>query len=250
MVHAEDGPQGSRTADEAVLEELARIARTLAEARSLDEVLQRIVDLGAHHLEHCDGVSLMLIQRGGRLSTPAYSSDVARATDRVQYETDEGPCLTSMSSHRTVVIDDLQEEGRWPRFAARVLELGVRSMCSFRLFMEQDTLGALNFYASRPHAFGRRDVLLGEVFASHAAVALRAAITENGLEAALRSRDVIGQAKGVIMQRDVVTADEAFARLRELSERQNRPLRDIADDVVRTGEIPAPAPTRRQRRGA
>ncbi len=225
---------------EATLEAVARIARSLAEAESLDEVLQRTVDLGSHHLERCDGVSLMLIQRHGRLSTPAFSSDVARRTDLVQYESGEGPCLTSMHDHRTVVIADLRDDARWPRFAERALALGVRSMCSFRLFLEQDTMGALNFYASVPDAFGRREVLLGEVFASHAAVALGAAITETGLEAALVSRDVIGQAKGVIMSERRVPAQEAFDHLRAVSVQRNRPLRDIAEELVRTGEVPDP----------
>lgn len=234
------------TSADAVLERVAAIARELAEAHGLDEVLQRIVDLGAQHLERCDGVSVMVIQRGGRVSTPAFSSPTARDTDRAQYQTAEGPCLSSMDEHRTIVVDDLHDDGRWPAFADEAVALGVRSMCSIRLFLERDTMGALNFYASSPHAFDQRDVLLGEVFASHAAVALRSAITETGLEAALRNRDVIGQAKGVIMNRETVTADEAFARLRTLSQRQNRPVRDIAEDVVRTGEVPVPEPSRRE----
>lgn len=236
------------TSADAVLERVAEIARALAEAQSLDEVLQRIVDLGAQHVERCDGVSVMFVQRRGRISTPAFSSETARVSDLAQYEAGEGPCLSSMEEHRTIVIDDLETDGRWPTFAGKMADLGVRSMCSIRLFLEGDTLGALNFYASQPDAFERRDVLHGEVFASHAAVALRAAITEMGLETALRSRDVIGQAKGVIMSQQAATADEAFARLRALSQRQNRPLRDVADDVVRTGEVPVPEPSRQERR--
>jgi GAF domain-containing protein len=250
VVSAAGGPVvgGDPDDGDAVLERVATIARALADAGGLDAVLQRIVDLGVRHLERCDGASLMFVQRGGAIATPSFSSAIAQATDRVQYETGEGPCLTSMDTHRTVVIDDLATETRWPRFAARALELGVRSMCSFRLFLEEDTMGALNFYANAARAFGRRDVLLGEVFASHAAVALRSAITETGLETALRSRDVIGQAKGVIMSREHVTASDAFDRLRASSGRQNRPVRELAEEVVRTGEVPALEPTRRERR--
>jgi GAF domain-containing protein len=238
------------TGDEQIaLERVAEIARTLAGAADLDDVLQRVADLGAHHLGRADGVSVMLIRRGGGISTPAYSTAIARDSDRAQYETGEGPCLTSMDTHRTIVIDDLEEEDRWPRFRERALALGIRSMASFRLFLAADTMGALNFYASTAHAFDHHDLLLGEVFASHAAVALRAAITEAGLASALESRDLIGQAKGVIMSREGVTAQQAFDRLRALSERQNRPLRDIAAEIVRTGEIPVLEPTRRQRRG-
>lgn len=233
--------------EDAVLERVAGIARELAAAHGLDEVLHRIVDLGAQHLERCDGVSVMLVQRRGRISTPASTTETARASDHAQYEAGEGPCLSSMDEHRSILVDDLHVDDRWPRFAERAAGLGIRSMCGIRLFLDGDTMGALNFYAAEPHAFERRDVLLGEVFASHAAVALRAMITESGLETALRNRDVIGQAKGVIMNRDTVTAEEAFARLRVLSQHQNRPLREVAEDVVRTGEIAAPAPTRRGR---
>ncbi|WP_052667722.1 GAF and ANTAR domain-containing protein [Nitriliruptor alkaliphilus] len=237
------------TGDEVSLERVAEIARSLAGAAGLDEVLQRVADLGAQHLERCDGVSVMLVQRGGRLATPAYSTTVARDSDRAQYDTGEGPCLTSMDTQRTIVIDDLEQEDRWPRFREQALALGIRSMASFRLFLEGDTMGALNFHASTAHAFGHHDLLLGEVFASHAAVALRAAITEAGLEAALESRDRIGQAKGVIMNREGASPQQAFDRLRALSERQNRPLRDVADQIARTGEIPVLEPTRKQRRG-
>jgi hypothetical protein len=241
-----EGPQAANPAS-AMLERVATIARALAEARTLDDVLQRIVDLGVRHLDRCDGVSLMLVQRRGRVSTPVYSSDIARDTDTAQYETGQGPCLTAMDTRRTVVIDDMADEARWPGFSERALALGVRSMCSFRLFLEADTMGALNFYASTADAFLPHDVLLGEVFASHAAVALRSAITAAGLESALASRDRIGQAKGVIMSRERITGEAAFDRLRALSERQNRPLSEVADDVVRTGEAPRPEPTRRER---
>ena len=228
------------------LERVAEIARGLAEAPDLDALLQRAVDLGEQHLERCDGVSLMLVKRRDRVSTPAYSTTTARDVDQAQYDAGEGPYLTAMAEHRTIVIDDLQEERRWPAFAARALELGVRSLCSVRLFLEGDTMGALNFHASEPRAFGRHDLLLAEVFASHTAVALRAAITETGLETALRSRDVIGQAKGVIMTREAATPEQAFDRLRALSQRQNRPLREIAEQVARTGRVPALEPSRRE----
>jgi AmiR/NasT family two-component response regulator len=81
-------------------------------------------------------------------------------------------------------------------------------------------------------------MLLAQVFASHAAVALKAAISEAGTQAALESRDVIGQAKGVLMAREGLTADDAFARLRSLSQQRNQPVRDLAEDIATTGEVP------------
>lgn len=240
MPMAED----ARTADDAHLETVGEIARRLAEAESLDELLHRIVVLALEHLETCNGVSLMLIGRGGRMSSPAFTSMEAFESDRAQYETGEGPSLESIREHRTVLIDDLATEDRWPAYRSRVLGLGVRSLLGVRLFVLGDTMGALNLYASQPHAFERRSVLLSEVFASHAAVALKAAISEAGKEAALQTRDIIGQAKGVLMAREGLTADDAFARLRDLSQRLNRPLRDIADETATAGEPPAAWPGR------
>ena len=224
--------------DETALSHFAQISRRLAAEDDLDGLLQRIVDLAAAEIDGCDGVSMMLIGRGGRMSTPAFSSITARDSDLAQFATDEGPCLEAIREHETVVIDDLQTEARWPDFRQRALELGVRSMLGVRLFVTGDTFGALDFYSQRPHTFDRRAQLYGQVFASHAAIALKAAITEAGLERALISRDLIGQAKGILMVRHGLTARGAFERLGQLSQERNRPLRECAAEVARTGEYP------------
>lgn len=221
------------------LERVAEIARRLAEAEDLDELLQRIVDLGQSYLQECDGVSLMMIRKGGEISSPAYSSRVAYESDLAQYETDEGPCLEAIRAHETIVIDDLLEDERWPDYGRRASELGVRSMISFRLFVLGDTMGALDFYSARPNAFDVHDRSIGQVFASHAAVAMKAAVAESSLEAALATRDLIGQAKGVLMAQEAITADAAFRRLQEISQRENRPLRSVAKEITETGEAPA-----------
>ena len=230
--------EGHDSADARHLEMVAEIARRLAEAKDLDELLQRTATLGEEYLEHCDGVSLMLIGGGGRISSPAFSSQVAYDSDQAQYETGQGPCLESIREHASMLIDDLETDERWPAYRERVLSLGVRSMLGVRLFVLGDTMGALNFYSARPHAFDQRSILLAQVFASHASVALKAAITEAGQEVALRSRDIIGQAKGVLMAREGLTATDAFARLRERSQQLNRPVRLLAEEVAATGELP------------
>jgi GAF domain-containing protein len=222
---------------ESQLEHVADVARRLAAEDHIDSLLQRIVDVGEEEIEGCDGVSLMLIGKGGRISTPAFSSPVARDSDLAQYESDEGPCLESLREHQTVMIDDLETEPRWPMYREKALQLGVRSMLSIRLFLYEDSMGVLNFYSSLPHAFDRSAQLYGEVFAAHAAIALKAAIVEGGLQQALLSRDVIGQAKGIVMSAEGLSSRDAFARLQSVSQEQNRQLRDVAADVVRTGEL-------------
>lgn len=136
-----------------------------------------------------------------------------------------------------VVIEDLRAEVRWPDYRKRALALGVRSMLGVRLFVAGDTIGALDFYSQQPNTFDRRAQLYGQVFTSQAAIALKAAITEAGLEQALRTRDVIGQAKGIVMERQGLTAWEAFDRLRQFSQQRNCPVREIAEELVRTGEL-------------
>lgn len=223
---------------DALLERLADVARQLAAAHDLDHTLQLVVDLARSTIAGCDGATLMLIRDGSRMITPASTGLRAYQADQAQYETGEGPCLTALREHETIVIDDLESEDRWPQWRLGVRELGFRSMLGLRLFVGEDTMGALDLYSESPRTFDRHAEMLGQVFASHAAVAMKAAVTEAGLERALDSRDVIGQAKGVLMERERLTGEEAFERLRRLSSRRNVKLRDLARDIVETGVVP------------
>lgn len=233
---ADSGPAEAGSA--LTLVGLSEIARQLAETHGIDELLQLAVELAVRHLDGCDGGSVMLVCRGGTITTPASTSPTATAIDRAQSEADEGPCLESLREHHTVVIEDLADEQRWPHYVEAALAAGARSTLSVRLFLLEDSMGALNLYSRSPSAFGEASVILGQVLASHAAVALKAAITEAGLTAALATRDLIGQAKGVIMAGERCTAERAFTRLRDVSQRCNRPLRDVAQDVVTLGTLP------------
>lgn len=224
---------------EALLEQLASTAIQLADADTLQTTLQRIVDLGEALLEHCDGASLMLIGKGGIIDTPAASSQVAYDSDMAQYDTGEGPCLGAIEHERTIVIDDLATDERWPDYRARALELGVRSMLSFQLYVTDDALGALDLYSRDPHAFDRRARLIGQVFAAQASAAMKAALVQAGHETAMRSRDVIGQAKGIVMIHNRVTPDLAFAFLKQLSQRRNQKLVALAEEITETGQVPA-----------
>ena len=232
-----DGQPGEDLGDLAGLERVARIARRLAEAASLDETLQRIVDLGEDYIEHCDGATLMFV-RAGKVSTPAASNLEAMRSDQAQYGAGEGPCLSAMREQETIVIDDLAAEDRWPDWRDRISELGWQSMVGLRLFVAGDTLGALNLYSRQPGGLDEESQQLAQVFASHAAVAMKAAINDQGLQEALASRDMIGQAKGVLMERERLTGEQAFQRLRSLSNDRNVKLRDLARDIAETGEVP------------
>jgi hypothetical protein len=151
---------------------------------------------------------------------------------------------------------DLSTDRQWPNFAPRAVErTGVRSMTSFRLFLTGNQRGALNFHATAPHALGEQVVSLGAVFASYASLTLLNELHRDkvmNLERALESNREIGVAIGILMARELLTQQQAFDKLRKASQQLHRKLRDIAEQVKQTGELPRlPAATedRRHRGG-
>ncbi|WP_232807111.1 GAF and ANTAR domain-containing protein [Geodermatophilus chilensis] len=156
----------------------------------------------------------------------------------MQERLQEGPCLDAVWEEETVRVEDMRTETRWPRFAAGAVELGALSSLSFQLFVEGDGLGALNLYAREPHAFGEESEDVGLVLAAHAAVALAGAQQEQNLRRAVGNRDLIGQAKGILMERYRLTADQAFQVLARVSQQTNRKLVDVAEELTQTGAVP------------
>ena len=222
-------------------ETFAEVARSLLAQRDVQQTLQKIVDLAVETMESCDHAGVTFL-KGKVVSNPAASDDVPRTVDAIQSETDEGPCLSAIREHEVFRTGDLSQETRWPNFSARAhRETGITSMLCFRLFVEGDTLGALNLYSKAADAFDDQDCATGSVFAAHAAVALSSALHDEQMDDALKSRDVIGQAKGLIMAREGVDADRAFDMLRRASQRLNVKLRDLATDMVNAQEKPSAA---------
>jgi len=218
----------------------AQAARALLAAKDVKATLQKIVDLAVETIDGCDhaGISFM---HAGSFSTPAASDGVPITVDLIQYETGEGPCLDAIREHDEMFRSgDLGSEPRWPMFSARARrETGVTSMMGFRLFVGAETLGSLNLYSKRPEAFDDAAGAAGSVFAAHAAVALATALHDEQMDEAVATRDVIGQAKGILMAKEGVSADAAFDMLRRASQRLNVKLRTVAEDVARTGATPA-----------
>jgi len=168
----------------------------------------------------------------------AWTSDLPKDVDSLQNGLHEGPCLDAIWENKVVSVDDVGADGRWPQFARRAPQLGVGSMLCFQLFVEGDNLGALNVYGREPGAFDDESQEIGLMFAGHAAVALASAEHEENLRGGMVNRDLIGQAKGILMERHRLTADQAFAVLIRTSSLTNRKLRDIADELTTTGHLP------------
>lgn len=228
--------------EEAGAETFADVARALLGQADVQQTLQKIVDLAVETIEGCDHAGITFL-KGGKGTTPAASDDVPTAVDAIQFDTGEGPCLSAIREHEVFESPDLRLEDRWPSFAPRANdETGVSSMLCFRLFVEGDTLGALNLYSKAVDAFDEHSRTVGLVFAAHAAIALSTAIHEEQMDEALQSRDLIGQAKGILMAREGVTADQAFDMLRRASQRLNVKLRVVAGDMVQSTEAPPRTP--------
>lgn len=208
------------------------VARSLAGHGDLSAVLGTIARLAVDHLDGCEFAGFSLVAER-RISSPVASNEVPRTVDAIQAEVDEGPCLDAIRDHAVFQTGDLAGETRWARFSARAFEeTGVQSILSLRLFVENDTLGALNLYSTKRDAFDDTDVALAAVFAAHAAVAMRAARREENLERKADTRDLIGRAKGILMARSNVDNDQAFALLRRASQRLNIKLVAVAEQVV------------------
>ena len=220
-------------------ERLASIARDLLNEPDVEHTVQRVVDLAAEHLGGVIYASVSLVRQRRRVETPASSDDRALHADQLQYEVGEGPCLDAIWEQETFQIDDMTTEERYPTYSRRVAEqTGIRSSLSFQLFTDEDSLGALNLYSPQSRAFDEAARAEGFVFAAQAAVALRSAQHEEQLRAGMASRNLIGQAQGIIMERFKVTPNQAFAILARISQETNSRLRDVARYLVDTREFP------------
>lgn len=183
-------------------------------------------------------------RQGRRITARAPTHELVAYCDQLQSDLGEGPCMQTIRSEDTMVVDDLTRDDRWPAFAAAAVDQGVRSMISFLLFVEQGTLGALNIYSTKPDQFDDDARMVGELFASQAAVVLSGKRREDQLARALATRDVIGQAKGLLMAREQITGHEAFQLLVSVSQETNLKLADVArwlvDEHERPGETVPP----------
>jgi GAF domain-containing protein len=212
---------------------LRDVARDLARPKTVEDTLQALVDAAVSAVEGAERAGVLMLE-GSKLRVPALTDEVVRRVDELQVELGEGPCLDAVRREGTVLLADTADEPRWQRFGPAAAELGVRSMLSFQLVADDRRLGSFSVFASQPGAFGEQSIAIGDLFATHAAIALYGASRRSQLETALASRDVIGQAKGILMHRDGLDADGAFQTLVEASQAANLKLVDVARWLVDT----------------
>ncbi|MBB3604411.1 transcriptional regulator with GAF, ATPase, and Fis domain [Mycolicibacterium sp. BK556] len=225
---------GSPPTDGDVAARIADIARGLYARRShRGGVIAGLVEHAVAELPGVDYANVTVLSAHNDIETPSATHEWAVRIDDIQRRHREGPCLSSAWHHQVVHVDDLQHETRWPKFRADALETTpVRSIMGFQLHLSGKPMGALNVFAERANAFGNQTRQLGSLLAAHSALVWDAAQREVQFQEALASRDIIGQAKGMIMERYTMNADRAFEMLRQLSHDTNVPLAAVAAKIV------------------
>ena len=247
------------------LEPLLALGDLVAAPMGLDrveDILHGLPQIAVGVVRGAEAASLTLIGADGAPTTPVFTSVLAQGMDAVQYEVKEGPCLEAATAEQwtAILVEDLQDGTRWPTLAVAGAAAGARSVLSVSLFAGpslstggvQQAVGSLNLYAGTAGAFGgsERDTALLLALYAALAVAATEAIGDAGLrvdqlKAAMATRTVIGQAQGILMERNRFTAGQAFDRLRSASMNLNRKLHDVAKDLTETGEEIASPPQRR-----
>ncbi|WP_409332199.1 GAF and ANTAR domain-containing protein [Trujillonella humicola] len=216
---------------------MADLARELQQEAGAPAVLDLLVASVPGTVAGAEEATISLVGGRRRVVSAAATSRVARHFDDLQQATRQGPCLDAMYEHETIRVDDLGTDERWPELGRRAAEEGLRSALCVQLFVRGNDLGAMNLLARRPGAFDDESERVGLLFASHAAVALAQVERIGNLELGMASRDLIGQAKGVLMERYKITPEQAFALLATVSQDTNHKLVDVAEELSRTGVL-------------
>ncbi|SDF64457.1 GAF domain-containing protein [Blastococcus aurantiacus] len=218
---------------------MSRVARQLQEEHGdVEATLQAITAAAVATVPNAEECSISYVIGRRKVEPRAATSELPRQLDALQQRLGQGPCMDAIWENEVVRVDDMRTEDRWREFAAEAADQGIRSMICFQLFVVGDQLGAMNLFSRIPGAFGDECQEIGQMFAGHAAVALAGAEHEEHLRVGMSNRDLIGQAKGILMERYRLTADQAFEVLSQVSQEKNRKLVDVARELSDTGAMP------------
>jgi GAF domain-containing protein len=217
---------------------LNQMAGWVLSRETVETALELVTTLATTVTPGTLGAAVTVVDEHGRRSRAA-SNDRVEQADALQYEFDEGPCLTAWGTQELIRIDDTTTDDRWPRWSPAVSRLGVRSVLSAPLLAAGEAVGAMKVYSDRPQNYGRPDEHVLRLFAAQAAIlladsqSLRAARRlGRQLTGALASRDLIAQATGVLLARGAASPQAAFATLAATARQSSRPVEDVARTLV------------------
>lgn len=219
----------------------ARLSGLLLTEETVHTSLGLVARLAHEAIPASVGAGVTLVAQSGQRRTTAATDDLIERFDRLQYELDEGPCLTSFAERKIIRVHDTGRDGRFPRWGPAAGGMGVRAVVSAPLVAGDVCLGAMKVYAAEPGSFDDRAQRILWLLAQQAAVLLanmqayeKAERVSEQLREALVSRDTISTAKGILMCRDNLPEHEALRMLVSMAHRQNRTLRDVAQTVIAT----------------
>jgi GAF domain-containing protein len=213
----------------------AEFATTIA-VQPIDQVMDLVARAAVEVIDGCDHASISYT-RGKTLVSASSNDQIGPLLDRIQTETQEGPCLDAIRTSEAVASADLCDDHRWKVYGPRACaETAVRSSAATPLVLGGKTMGAINLFADKPGVFGPEEgaaqLALAAVLAAHATPALASALHRDDMAQAVRTRDLIGQAKGLLMARSDIDDDAAFRMLIAASQRLNIKLVEVARRVV------------------
>jgi len=229
--------RGSADGQDELASQFCEFARTVQQLEDPHQTLIEVVRAAVELVPGCDEGSISVVLGRRKVTSEAASGDLPSVVDALQEGLGEGPCLDAAYEHETVRVPDLANEQRWPRFSAAAVEAGALGMLSCQLYVEGDNLGALNLFSRRAFAFDDESEHVALLFSGHAAVAYAAAQQRAKLTRSVVTRQLIGQAQGILMERHKVTAEQAFSMLVRVSQHRNDKLRDVAEQLALSGHL-------------
>lgn len=239
----EEPPTTNETPVSELAIDFSGASKILFSAGSLEDILVRVLELSVTTVEACEFAGMFLVEEGA-VVTSVQSDPIASEVDAFQHDFGEGPSLDAIAQRLTFYSGELGIDPRWPNFGPAAAAKGMRSLLALPL-SANGMLGALNLYARYPEAFGVVDRARGLLLATLAGLASAVALAHEdeerrveNLNAALVTRELIGQAQGILIERERITAEQAFTILRQASQHLNIKLREVAQHLVDTGERP------------
>jgi hypothetical protein len=243
MINAESATSREEDPTAQLRADLSQTASVLLSAGDVNAALQQVVDLAVATIDGCDFAGIFLIEHGV-VATKVLTDPVVAEIDGLQRQVGQGPSLDAIGERGTFYADDLTDDPRWAAFGPLAASAGIRSVLAMHL-QSKDVLGTLNLYARYPRAFGVIDRAKGLVLAALAGLAFAAPDAEedearrlHDLQWALATREVIGEAQGILMERERITSSQAFEILQRAAQYLNIKVREVAQNLVDTGESP------------
>jgi GAF domain-containing protein len=217
---------------------LGQMSGLLLSRETVETALQLVTSLAATTTAGTLGSAVTVVDERGKRSRAA-SDPTAEQADALQYDLDEGPCLTAWRSAELVRLDDTTTDGRWPRWNEAVSRLGVRSVLSTPLLVGPESIGAMKVYSERPMNYGPHDERVMRLLAAQAAILLansqslqEARQLGRQLTAALTTRDTIAQATGVLLAQGAASRQAAFATLAATARQSGRTVEAVAQALL------------------